>query len=1537
MAVQYNVILRATNDNGVKYDLEIVDIPQFLLDISAIELGEIGSVFGISSQTFTLPGNDNNNQFFNNVFDLGSTPAVALNKSVPCQVLVDGEAVFTGKLYIQNVISDQYNDVIYNCVVSNETVDFRILTENQGLSDLNWAPYSHSYSYASISQSWNDQLFSGSIFYPLINYGANPQNPNSPGFEFGGAKYQMDNPTTPLLVSQFKPAVKVKTIVDEIFNKINYKYTSSFFSSSLFNNLYFLNSTEDKDGLSFVNAGSGSYVYNNTTQSIASGFTTLPVGQLRFSNAVFNAGNNFDLTTDAYTADYTGTHVFNFNIPFNITSLFGPLTQSRVGRQFVLYITNGPSLANADRLHTSKTPLTNSTSGVINTGNISVNLTAGQIVYFYFALQTPPANGLEQFTTVVTAGQNGVYLKVTTPQNPVGGTVNIAKVFGDIKTLDFMKGLIEKFNLVIEPVENTKNVLRIEPYNDWVNLGTTVDWTDIVDRSVKYQVSHPIQSLPKKFKFTDSEDADVLNQYQKATYNNIYGEYTYQTDSDLANGEKEIGGFFAATPVKGIPTKGTNGTTVLPWLVKQEAGKYAEGFAFKPRLLFKQPIKSIPNNEMYGTATGSFSAPSGSTYYYIDDPAASGVRALSYYRTLLPTTDSPTIFTSSLDIHYANLGFYPYQQSAVNGTCQDGVYNRYWAYYINSLYDIDARLLTCNIVLNPADIKNIKLNDKIFIDGHLYRINKIQGANLIQQQSTTVELIKIIPRQQPFTGRRRVPTGVGAQDYEDVITNGFQENGTVSYVKYQTGEPVSNTQVLNYVSALDGFQAYGDQVNWNTQNPTNVNPNIFILGNSKYNETQNNVIVVGAGNTLPDNLSESYIFGTNNNITTAVSASGVDSGSVMGATESPYQNITLIGNDFTVTDSQRIVLIQPSGSRIVSGSQNNVVINPISDIYESDPTGSVYTGNLRNQGTADFANGATMTGSVDITGSFCVNGVCFPFPTGSGGGTGSAILFNHAFGTDPTSEVFLTIQNPTGSNRAFALEYNLTSGSLGINSGQLQINTDGNSAAIVDVIVQRNLTGAPTASFTATFNNTVPPTLDVKATFLGSNYIISGSYIALKDLYAGGTGTAGSGSVNTGSLLTTASFNDATITFTKGDGSTFSGTVNNVSQSNVANFDVAGTIFHPPAATFNVTDSDSFTIKQIPISQSGLNIVNINITSSNTYVKLQPIVYINNFSGSVYTDTQIQFRNTQNSTVVIATQAYYSSSVPYYYSSFSGIGTAITVSPYSRTTDVSGLGHIVTDYEGTVYVGVGNEESSYLYSTSSIGNQYLSSQVVGTSLLYWDAGWIPSVITGSEWTSTGGFYILSSSLNLNWITSSLPYYVQLSGSGASQDFGNGSSTINSDYSALCFFNASGSGTIFSHGSTNNSASVTCYISASNIYVDAITTTGTSSTILVTSSYVDNTWACVSYCWNNSYTVDFPWNIKAWYNGQPASSASFSPTGSTYPNYYSKRIVGSKLDGTNRPASIKVGQFYSYYDSSLQTDLANYQQFEFINNLYNYGL
>ena len=143
MTTQYSVILRAINDNQEKFDLELTNVPQFLLDISAIESGDIGKIFGISSQEFALPGTDINNQFFNNLFDLGTTPAIGLTHTVPCQVLVDGQAVYTGKLYLTSIITDQYNDVIYNCAVVNETVDFRTRVDNRALADLDWSAYNH--------------------------------------------------------------------------------------------------------------------------------------------------------------------------------------------------------------------------------------------------------------------------------------------------------------------------------------------------------------------------------------------------------------------------------------------------------------------------------------------------------------------------------------------------------------------------------------------------------------------------------------------------------------------------------------------------------------------------------------------------------------------------------------------------------------------------------------------------------------------------------------------------------------------------------------------------------------------------------------------------------------------------------------------------------------------------------------------------------------------------------------------------------------------------------------------------------------------------------------------------------------------------------------------------------------------------------------------------------------------------------------------------------------------------------------------------
>ena len=90
--------------------------------------------------------------------------------------------------------------------------------------------------------------------------------------------------------------------------------------------------------------------------------------------------------------------------------------------------------------------------------------------------------------------------------------------------------------------------------------------------------------------------------------------------------------------------------------------------------------------------------------------------------------------------------------------------------------------------------------------------------------------------------------------------------------------------------------------------------------------------------------------------------------------------------------------------------------------------------------------------------------------------------------------MFLSLPNSTGNNRAYDVRYLLTSGSVSINAGQLQVMGDGTSAGFVSIINQKNLTGAPTASFTADYTGS---TLNVRTSFIGSDYIMSGSYNSL--------------------------------------------------------------------------------------------------------------------------------------------------------------------------------------------------------------------------------------------------------------------------------------------------------------------------------------------------------------------------------------------------------------------------------------------------------
>ena len=880
------IILRATNDDGFKVDLDVLESnAPIKLDISAIENTQIGQPFGISSQTFSLPGSPTNNAFFGNLFDLGATPAVALQNSINCQVLTDGAEVFTGKLYITDIVTDQKGYTTYQVNVVNETVDFKFQLTDTLLNELDWSEYNHSYTYANISSSWQEKLFSGSIIYPHVNYGQPEGDTTIPEYGFNGSR-TFDTVEFPLRVDQFKPAIKVKDVVDKIFEATDYEYTSEFFSSSYFDNLYSL--TTPFDGLGVLNANSATgsvWAYRTSTQS----FNALTSTKVNYNAEVFDNFNRFNLTNDRYTAYATGLYNFALGFRFSISNY----DVDNRGRFFIRLAKNGTNFGPA-RVYPDAPQ-----SGILYVPFPNISLVNADFLEVFIEFQTDDGSEV----VFLAGGQDSTYFKVEGPRSFGGGQVDMGLQFpNELKAIDYLQGIIEKFNLVVEPVTNTKNLLRIEPYNDWVQSGKTVDWTDKVDRSARFKIVHPITEQPKFIFFKDEDDEAIHNRYTQINFGDTFGSYTYSNDSDLCLGERRIGRVFAATPVKGIP----NGDSmIIPHLCRTDSEVNASRpFKFKPRLLHKNGVKAVPS-----TAAGS----SGSlntfgTYFFQDE--AFVIHRESVYYSMTTFDDIPTSFGTGSDLHFGNLNWYQYfQYTGINGRSKNDAFQVYWANYINSLYDIDARKLTCNIFLRPNEIQDIALNDKIFIDGHYYRINKISGANITYDDTVEVEFIKELNREIPYP-RRRTVIGTVAQD---IIVREVQENGLVIYEDFDGGQTVQDYGRIKQAAFKDHYTVFeiagsSGSVSWTTPAPVILSETKAVYGSNNVDVASNAMFVAGGNNTVANQTSNGFIVGNNNEI------------------KAGTLNATITGVDNTIEVLQNNVSILGAVGAALSGSNNNSLI-----------------------------------------------------------------------------------------------------------------------------------------------------------------------------------------------------------------------------------------------------------------------------------------------------------------------------------------------------------------------------------------------------------------------------------------------------------------------------------------------------------------------------------------------------------------------------------------------------------------------------------
>ena len=1123
------ITLRCTNQDGVVADLDVLEQIDIKVDMSAIEVGEIGEVFGVSSQTFSLPATKNNQNFFGYLDELSSTPATGFIQTIPCQVLNDGIAIFTGKLFIQDIITNSKGDSVYQVVVVNETVDFSIAIKNLQVQDLDFSNLDHSYTYGNITGSWNGNLFGGDVVYPMVNYGVDPDNATRTEIAAGGQPGKFDNSITPLTVKDFKPAIRAKVLIDKIMEATGFSYTSSFIEGSYFQDLYVLSTQDDKPGSSFTNPISQSFqAYQTGSQSIS---PSLSYNNVQFPAETFDNANNF--ASNTFTAGEPGNYTFYSQLQFRETTTYGTVYDDV--RVLTIAIAVNGLVRQVSVLNLKwQNPTAVRT---ITLGPIGLNLQLGDTV----TIKAKYSNVLVDDVVIETNSR----FEGVGPSTVTGGTVTMGNIFDPkTKVVDILKGFTQKFNLVVEPVVGARNLLSIEPFNTWVDLGTTVDWTSKVDRNTKFKIEHPLQTQPKVLKFQDIKDTDPVNQYNIDNFDSIYGEYVYTSESDIAAGEKTIGTFFAPTPYKGIAGAPL---FVIPELTKREQNKANSPFKFKARLLHNLGLKDNPvqlRGKVFGTAVLN-----PGNYWFLDENST--LHLQPQYCHFSHLSAFPADFLTTQDLHFGNNfspGHWPYHQPEANGYTVRSAFYDYWSFYVNEIYDVDARLLTCNVIIDPTELPDLKLNSKIFIDGNYYRINKINGASLIDKSSVEVTLLKTAPRKNRYP-RRRIWDRINGQFERDIVIDRFNVSGAVIYNDYNTGEQVTGS-VIYPAALLDGLQPYvvsgstDVTVVWDTPK---VDPAQFannsVLGNSVIDPSADKVQVSGDLNTIGASVANSSVQGNSNQIDGDVSfATVIGENNLI---EAGATNITILGGAgntvATASDSINIGMVNTVDMTVSTSSYTNV-IGGVSASISNGSYQTVIGAVSKSLDLSEYKTESTIIGTTYLD---------------------DALYFNKSSLTLQlsASQVYNAYEGEALNKYVYNIDWN---------------GADGNATIYLpDIIAQqqigRTILFKTSPEISATRTITIESSGSVDNIEDGTNYVLnqSSSFVELRagEFPDSGSEVVGWQVINSSQAVTptlvpsaslalrnilTASISDDTLTFDKGNGDTFNLIVNNTVSASYA-------------------------------------------------------------------------------------------------------------------------------------------------------------------------------------------------------------------------------------------------------------------------------------------------------------------------------------------------------------------------------------------------
>lgn len=489
----------------------------------------------------------------------------------------------------------------------------------------------------------------------------------------------------------FRPALYVKEYLTKIITDSGYTWDFPLLSTSLFNRLIIPNNQKELTKSTSDVLVATAKVKNYTSAA----------GMVEFD--IINTGN-FTITGSGSDFAYNSVTPFAGSIVLNVSGVINTISPSS---DFTVQLRkNGTPVS----IVTYTLPGNNynfnailnvASISLVNTDTLDVDLIGNfsdlDIEQGYFnIISTTPTD------TTINYGDN-IVINDTIPKG--------------ILQKEFFSSIVKMFNLYIFEDYTTEKKIKISPFVTFYEDATAVDWSLKVDRSKPMRIKPMSELNSRYYGYKYKTDNDFYAENYRKKYNEGYGDYIYDSFYEFAKETTTVELIFASS----VLFKYTGTDKIYPAIYKLSNENTKEDKIDSViRILQAKKITGVSN---WNIKNGATVLSTQNVYGYaghLDDPN-----------------------TSTFDL---NFGVPKEIEFTTSAYTPNNLFNVYWSTYLAEITDKDSRLLTATMKLANKDIYNLDFSKLIWVDGVLYRLNKIEDFNASKEDTSKVELVKIINR-----------------------------------------------------------------------------------------------------------------------------------------------------------------------------------------------------------------------------------------------------------------------------------------------------------------------------------------------------------------------------------------------------------------------------------------------------------------------------------------------------------------------------------------------------------------------------------------------------------------------------------------------------------------------------------------------------------------------------------------------------------------------------------------------------------------------